>query len=351
MAVAVAPAEVGFSAEAVALIFGFLFLWLAIQVLDGVRAPTVNLAGAVPLVGGGLRSAVDSAFAAARRWLYNYLSQSLVAYAALLGWLNTLWTATASLTLDYIGAEVTAIYRLRTQIIPHYAAEVRSWAEGQLAAAHAFTLAQVAAAENLARGLVAAERSAWMAAVQAAEVNAVRLAAAERAAAQGLFAVAEQEIAVQAEAERAFVVGQVLGVEAEIQAAFRQAQAITAAAEATLRGEVGTVERELSGSIRSEVDSLLKQIAADKAALEAALAGGLAAVVADVAAIRALRCIQRCAELGALGEALQLINLAAIFALIELILHDGATFRRSWLEGAQPLVTGTVAQVRAALGV
>jgi hypothetical protein len=351
MAVAVAPAEVGFSAEFVALLFAFLFLWLAITVLDAIRPALVGLAGAVPLVGGALRSAVESGIGALRGYLYGYLSQSLIAYGTLLHWLDTLWTATANMALDWVALDVAAIFRLRTVVIPAYAASVTTWAQAQFAAANAFAQASAVAAENLARSLVAAEHAAAVALFEEARVEAARLVAAEHAAAQGLFAVAEQDAARLAEAERAYVVGQVLGVEAEIKAAFRQATAISAAAEATLRGDIGAVQQELSGSIRQEVDGLLKQIEADKEALSAALAGGLAAVVADVAAIRALRCIQRCAELGALGEALQIINLAAILALVELILHDGPTFRREWLAGVQPLITDTVAGVRSALGV
>src|SRR5439155_4434831 len=160
MAVAAAPAEVGFSAEFVALIFAFLFLWLAIVVLDGVRAPTVNLAGAVPLVGGALRGAVDAAFNAARGWLYAYLSQSLVAYATLLDWLNTLWTASADILLEGAAAYVWAIFRLRTVIIPAYAAEARDWAAGQVFAAVAALGGRIVVAEALARDLFAAAESA-----------------------------------------------------------------------------------------------------------------------------------------------------------------------------------------------
>ena len=99
MAVAVAPAEVGFSAEFVALLFAFLFLWLAITVLDAIRPALAGLAGGVPLVGGALRSAVESGMGALRGYLYGYLSQSLIAYGTLLHWLNTLWTATANMAL------------------------------------------------------------------------------------------------------------------------------------------------------------------------------------------------------------------------------------------------------------
>jgi len=315
VAVAVAPAEVGFSAEFVALIFAFLFLWLAISVLDAIRVPTVNLAGAVPLVGGALRSAAETAFAAARGWLYNYLSASLVAYATLLGWLQTLWAASGQLLLDWSSATVLAIFHLRTVVIPAYAASLTTWAQGQIAALHAFALAQGVAASALAHSLFAVAEQDIAAATAAAEVGALRAQQAAEAAAAGLFAVAEADAAALVQAERAFVVGEVLGVEAQIQAAFRQATAIAAGAEAALRGDLGAVQQELSGSIRSEVDALLKQIEADKAALSAALAGGLAAVIADVAAIRALRCIQRCAELGALGEVLNILDVSLLLAL------------------------------------
>jgi hypothetical protein len=350
MAVAVVPAEVGFSAELVALLLAFVFLWLAIQVVDAIRSPTLALFGAVPLVGGALRSAADSAFTAARGWLYSYLSQSLAGYAALLGWLNTLWTASANILLEYIALDVTAIFRLRTVIIPAYAAQVVSWAQTQFSAAHAYTQAQVLAVENLARGLVAAERAAAVALFQTAQADAARLVAAEHAAAAGLFAVAEQDTAQLVQAERAFVVGQVLGVEAEIHAAFLQAQAVTAAAEAVLRGDIGAVQQELSGSIRSEVDSLLKQIEADKAALSAALVGGLAAVVADVAAIRALRCIQRCAELGALGEVLATLNVAALIALYELSTHNPGAALGFLDSSLRPALNDFAGQARAILG-
>jgi hypothetical protein len=350
VAVAVAPAEVGFSAEAVALILGFVVLWLAITILDAIRPPLLGIFGAVPLVGGALRAAIDGALGAVRGWLVNYLSQALVAYATLLDWLDTLWVAISGIVTEWATLSVYATFRITSVIIPAEVTLVREYAAGLAAAATARAESLFVSAETLARGLFAVAEQDTAAAVAAVEAEAVRLAAAERAAAQGLFAVAETDIARAVAVERSFTVNEILGVQAEIEAAIAKAQAISAAAEAALRGDLGTVEGKLAGEIRDQASSLLRQIEADKAALAAALAGGIAGVVADIAAIRALRCIQQCETLGAWGELLGALNVGAIVALYELAVHDpGAA--AGFLSGTlTPALEGFEGQAKSILG-
>jgi len=343
-------APVGFSVSEVALLFAFLFLWLAITVLDNTRGPVVGLAGGVPIVGVALANALDRGLAAVRAWLYSNLSASLSAYSNLLSWLYALWAQLVATVEGFVTLSVSASFKITTQIIPAQIAQ-------SLAVAHNLIAAAESRADAYAATLVAGVR-AELAAAQAATVGLVAVARVEftqlfttaeaDAIAQGAHAVAVAEDL--AAAERAFTADQVAQLEARIQAIFTQSQAITAAAEAALRGDLGQVEQKLLQDIQQGASALEREIAAARSAI-ATGAVGVAAIAADVAALKALECLKYCAQLASLGSVLQVLNLAAIFGLVELMLHDPQGFNRLWLQDGQPLVSGTAAQVRSALGV
>lgn len=349
MAVAVAPAEVGFSASEVGLLFLFLFLLAAIYVLDTTRAPIVGIAGAVPLVGSGLGRAVDSAFGSVRGWLYANLSQSLRAYATLLSWLQTLWASLWSTAEGLATLTVVAVLRIKDVIIPAEIAAAESWAGQQVGAARAYAASLEVQAINHADALVAAEASHAAALVGQAEAQALNLFQTAEADAAALVAHASGVAAALIAQERAFTLQTALGLEAEIQAAFVKAEAISAAAEAALRGDLGTVEQQLLGQLRSGVSSLEQEIAKAQAAIGTG-ALGLAAVAADVAALKALECLKYCSTLAGLGQALQGLDVALIFGLYAAYEKDPAGTDRFLQSTVAPGLSGLVAQARSILG-
>jgi hypothetical protein len=337
LAVAVAPAEVGFSAAEVGLIFGFLFLWAAVQILETIHPPISNLAGAVPLVGNGLRSAVDGAFSFAQGWLYSNLSASLAAYSDLLSWLQTLWAAVWGVTGGLAELTVAAVYRITTVIIP---------AEISLATAAAGALA--ASAEQQAQGFAVGVESRSAAALGAAQAGLMAMVGSARAEALGLFNAAEADLSAgvaRAEAvavdlaaqERAFALAAVAGVESDLNARVSQVQALTAAAEAALRGDLGTVAGDLARNLEAGVSALEQEIAKART-LIATGAGSIALVAADVAAIRAMRCLQSCNVLGAAGEGLQLLDLASLLALIAAAKSDPVAVQSFFVTEVAPAV-------------
>jgi hypothetical protein len=350
VAVAADLTPVSFSASEVALIFSFLFLWLAVVTLDAIRPPALSLAGSVPIVGGALRSAADGFFGWARGWLYSYLSQSLTAYSNLLLWLDTLWGQLTATLIGFAELSATAAYKITTLVIPGhinaaitfvegliYAAELRS---GALVAGLASTLAaDVAATRAYAAALVGAARTEFTAQFTTAEADAAAQAAHAVSVAEGLFQTAENDLAAEA-----------AQLTARMDSLFAQAQAITAAAEAALRGDLGTVERQLLGDLQNGVTALEREIAAARSAI-AAGALGVAAVAADVAAIKALECLRYCAQLADLGSILSLVDLAAIIGLVEFAVHDPQGFQSAWLNDVQPLISGTLADIRSGLGI
>lgn len=316
MSVAVAPAEVGFSAAEVGLIFGFLFLWAAIGIVDIVRAPIVSLAGAVPLVGSGLASAVDGAIGLVRNWLYSNLSASLVAYSGLLSWLQGAASALWSITGGLADLTVTAVYRITTVIIPAEIALATTHAEALASAAEQQATAYAVGVEQRAGAALGAAESGLVAMVQAASADALSLfQAAEADISSG---VAQAEAAAQslADAERAFTLSAVAVVEADLNARVADVTNLTAAAEAALRGDLGTAVGDLARNLEAGVSALEQEIANARALLLTGT-GAIALVAADVAAIKALKCIQQCGVLGSIADDFALLDVAAVLALAQ----------------------------------
>jgi hypothetical protein len=321
----IAPPAIG--ATEVALVAGLLFTILLIRILDSIRGPSVNLAGAVPVVGSALSSAVGSAFDSAHGALYAALSAQLVAFANTLSWLQTLWAQLWSTITGFADLTVTATYRLSGVIVPHLIGlavaqlgdlvnAARAEALGRVQGLQAATLGWFHEAEVWTANLVAAARGDALSLFQTAEADAAALAAVAESKAGALFAQAEADALAAVGVERAFATG-----------LFTEAMAAVATAEGLIGQRIEGVASQEAAALSAGVSELEQKIAAANAALAGVVAGSLAGVIADVAIIKALKCIQQCAPLGNLGQALNMLDLGLVLALAEYVAHDpqGAT--------------------------
>jgi hypothetical protein len=344
-----APPAIG--ATEVALVFGLLFTILAISILDSIRGPVVGIAGGVPLVGSGLGPALDSALGALRERMYSALSAQLQAFAAVLGWLQTLWTQLSATLAGFGSLTATAATRITTVILP-----------AQLGLGLGLVSGWVAAARADALALVASERALAGAATLAVEqevqsLQAVALTASALAGLETSSAAAALIAGAQAEARGLFVTA-----EADIQTLRDSAAAAVAVAEldianasagaaAALEGRIEGIAVQLGADIQAGVSALEREIALAQSQSLAFAVGAAAAVAVDVAAIRALKCIQNCAPLGDLGQFLTALDIGLLIAfVVEARAHPEAANEFMRAEVA-PFLKSAAGGVEALIGV
>jgi hypothetical protein len=317
VAVPAALAPPALSASEVALVFGMIFTIAAIWVIDVSRTPAVNLAGSVPLVGNALRGAVDSAFQAARNVLQVWLSAQLQSFSAVLSWLQTLWTQLSATVAGFADLTYAAAHKITFLVIPTQITAATDYASGLVASLRADLGATAAALRSETLAAVAGARTGAVALYNQSTAYALGLfQTAEADAAAGAALVASDSAALFAQAEAA-ALAEVATVTAYVDTKFSQSIAIGAAAEAALGGQLNGVAAQLGADLNAGVSALEQEIARAKALLSGQTVTAVAAVAADVALIRAMRCMQVCDPLGAVGEGLNLLDLALIFAMVE----------------------------------
>jgi hypothetical protein len=341
-----APAPVVISSTEIALVAGLLFTIVLIRILDSLQTPTATLAGAVPLVGSALRRTVENAFTSAHNALHAALSAELVAFSRVLGVLQSLWVQFASTVVGFAQLSATATTRIVTFIIPRAVDLGLAQAEVLIAdeATHAEQLAAAVSVE--AQGLFAAAEAraaALVNAIQTADLQLIRDVEAQVVLSEArAVAVAESLAGL----EHAFAVAGIKSAEGYADHLFAQAAAISAAAEASLRGDLGAVAELERRALASGVSALEKQIAEAQRILSTAALPAIAAIAVDVAAIKALECIKQCAPLGAVGQGLALLDLAAILALVEAAQADPQGTQRFLQATIVPVVEGLSSSVK-----
>jgi hypothetical protein len=341
--VAVAPEA--FAAADLALVAFMVVAIVALLVLDTARGPSVRLSGAVPIVGNALAGAVDAAFGASRAAVYTALQASLAAFSRTVSFLQGLWAMLSSTIVGLADLTFAAVHKLEYVVLPHAFAVSTQAIEGLIidATAEAHSLFRTALA-------VGAQNLAY------AELQIANASIASATFAHGLFAEAEREIGVSeaaaeayaaqlVAAEHDFAVRAVADIEGYAAGLFAQSIAIGATAEALLRGEIGVVARQDAEALKGGVSALEREIEAAKAALTAAGAISIGVVAAEVAAIRALKCIQQCGPLGALGEGLSLLDLGLILALVGAAQADPKGTQKFLSDNVAPLVQGITKQL------
>lgn len=329
---------------AIALLFALLVGVLILRPL------LVALFSNAPLIGPWLASNVDSGLAAFERAMQAPARAALGSLSASIDWLTSQWTQLTATLSGFASLAATAVTKITTLAIPAAEERVIGYADAQLAAAASNLRADVMAAEKLAAAEVAAVQAQAVNLFHQAQADALALVAQSEALAQALAQVAEAQATAQIQGERAFVVDQLLGVQAEIEAAVTRVAAAAAAADAALQGDLGSIEAQLKGQIQTEVDSLLRLIEADKAALAAALTGSLAGVIADVAAIKALECLKYCSSLAQVGAFLEGLDAMLLVAFVAYARQHPSEAVGFMVREIRPLLVGAVADARALIG-
>jgi hypothetical protein len=312
-----ALAPPAFSASEVALVFGLIFTIAVIWVVDTARPPAVSLAGAVPLVGGPLASAVDNGFTAVRNLLQVWLSTQLQAFSTLLSWLQTLWSQLSATVAGFAELTYAAAHKITYLTLPAAVSSVLGVVGSTASSLLADILSAMAVLRAETRAAVSgatAAASALYSQASAYSLGLFNLAEADAAAGVALAETNAGALFAQAEA---VALAEVQTVTAYVDTKFSQSIAIGAAAEAALGGQLNGVAAQLGADLNAGVSALEQQIAAARAALTGSQTIAIAAVATDIAAIRAMRCMQVCDPLGAVGEGLNLLDLALIFALVE----------------------------------
>jgi hypothetical protein len=334
----VAPAAL--DAAAIWWVAVFLVAFIGIKIIDTVRPPVVGAAGGIPIIGTQLAQFATFAFAAGRRGLYVLLQAGLVSFSNTVAWLQATWAQLTSTVTGFGDLAATAIWKVQFLVIPLALNQALSAASALAATVRADLGALIVASQSAAMAAVADARAAAVALFQTAEADTVNLFQLAEHDAQIAANLVAADAAALVNAERAFTVGAVAVVEADAQAMFQKALAISAAAEAALQGDLGAVAGKLARDLEGGVSALEKEIAAAREVINSIATGALAGVIADVVAIKALKCIQQCGPLGALGEGLSLLDLAAILALVEAARSDPKAAQRFMSDNLVPLVEG-----------
>jgi hypothetical protein len=335
-------------AAALALDDAAVFLLLAAVLVAGtffLRPLLVSLAAQIPVVGPALSSRVDSVISGFLIAITPAANAALPALTGMLDWLNGTWSQLAATVTGLAQLASTGLFRLTTWTIPHALDGALAQAETLVAdeASHSEALAAGVAAG--ARQLIDVARSDTAALVAQAEGLAVSEAQGAEARAGALFGVAEADAVALAAQGRAELASEAAALTGYVDTLFGQAVAIGNAAEAALRGDLAGVAGQLGADLQGGVSALEQEIARARTALSAANVASVAVVAADVAAIRAMRCMQACDVLGAAGEGLQLLDLAAILALVGAARSDPAGVQAFFVNEVAPAVQGIAAAI------
>lgn len=242
--------------------------------------------------------------------------------------------------LDYESRVTFAILRIRQSIIPAAIAQAADYTARRYTDAVNFTTHQVALARSAATAALHAAEAELGARIVAAIAYTGAALAAAYAYTQQSFAAAvgyAGALALQAQAALAHAQAQLIAL---VGTQFAVAIGLQRAGDAALGNQIANAEAEAKTYARAL--SLDNALATERAlALALASVGTLAAVeAADIAAIRAMRCLQRCAELAAVGDAVGLLDIAVIFALVEAARTDPKGLENFLAAELRPLALG-----------
>ena len=332
-------AAVDVTVVAIALLFALLVGVMIIRPL------LVGLANQLPVVGPALAQRVDSVINSWLTALQPAAQGALGALSSLIAWVDSQARQLSATTVGLASLAWVAVDRISTVIIPQAVDAGLARAEVLVADATADAIARIAVEDAAVRGAITATATTAGAMFAASEASATQVGARAEADAAALVQVAERDAAALAAQERAFAVGVEKVATGYADALFAKALQISAAAEAALTRDLGAVAGTAARELETGVSALERQIADAKAVLAAASTAGIAAVAVEIAQIKAMRCLQACDVLGAAGEGLQLLDLAAILALAEAAQTDPAATRRFLTDNVAPVIQGLASRV------
>lgn len=321
----------GLDAEVVAVLF-LIALLAAVIVL---RPLTTKAAGAIPGIGSVLGPAVDTFWLNLVRALAPGANSALEVFTSSLQWVTGQWSQLVATVVGFAQLAYAADFKIATGLIPHAIGIAEAKLEALVNTARAYSLGLVKGAEVAAVNEVAAAEAKAAALAAQATAGSVLLFQTAEANAAHLIGVAEADAVALATAERAFAIAGIATAEGYAQTLLSQAIAQMHAIEAGILGQLGGVSIADQEALRGQVNTLRQEIADASKALSAAAAGSIAAVALDVAAIKALRCIKFCNELGAIGEFSSLLDIGLVLVLVEAARENP--------KGLQDFIAGTVA--------
>lgn len=324
---------------AIALLFALLAGLLIIRPL------LVNLANQLPVVGPALASRVDSILNAWLTALTGPAQAGLGAFTSLLAWLDTQWRQLAATTVGFAQLTTRGLWVIQNLTIPRVAAATLAQASILVreAAVYAEELRQQT--QTLFRGLLGAQAAATAEAIAAERAFVLQVAATGAAETALLVGGATaQAAALVAEAENLTRAG-LLAEHDYAGALYEKALAALVAASAALGAQLGGMTLQQDENLTRGISELERKIAEASKLLTEAAAVSIAVVAADVAAIRALRCIKACNVLGAMGEGLQLLDLAAIFGLVIAARTDPKAVQQFFVDEVAPAVRAISAAI------
>lgn len=302
----------GLDAEVIAVLF-LIALLAAVIVL---RPLTTKAAANIPGLGSVLGPAVDNFWVSLVGALAPASSSALQVFTSSLNWVTGQWSQLVATVVGFAQLAYAADFKIITGIIPHAITAAVVQLETLVTAARAYSLGLFKGAEAAALLEVAAAEVQAKALTDQATAGAVLLFQTAEADAAHLIGVAEADAVALATAERAFAIAGIATAEGYAQTLLSQAVAQMHAIEAGILGQLGGVAVADQEALRAQVNTLRAEIEAASKALAAAATGSIAAVALDVAAIKALRCIKFCDELGAIGEFAAALDLGLIFLLV-----------------------------------
>lgn len=280
----------------------------AIEALPGVVQPVVTT------VLNGIKSAIDSI----AHWVDSTAAPAVIALWGL-WWVS--WQRVTS-TPVALNAAWQALQRVQFNVLPAALSNLQHWTQQALTALWSSTVGLVAQVQAYSQQLF-----------HQAEADA-------GAATAALASETQQALTALWQADVGLAEKVLSQTEADITAARAEAQSLALAAVVTAEGYAQSVERLLV----ADLDTLRNQVEGGIQALDQSLRGliggvdqdllgriravglaataGLALAEGEISQIKDSECMRYCSPLGGLGQALTLIDLAAIVALVAEAYHD-----------------------------
>lgn len=335
--------------------------------LAGLDAEVVALALLFVVVAGVvvLRPLLQSIFAGAPwpiSWLGQNLENGLAAFGRaitpmaesslwILGstiyFLQTTWSDFVNAAPALARAVYASSWRLVMVTLPHELGLLQSTLEQAITAARAYALEQALEAARTAATALSGLEARMVAGIAAARLEALQaVQQAEYEAAQLAGKVAADAAALS-QADRAFTVEQVRAAEGHADDLFSQSVAITAAAEAALRSDLGGEAQALHQALSGGVSRLEQEISTTQALAAGSIAGALATAMAAVKAIEDSPCMQQCDVLGNLAAELSGLDVGLLVALVAGAASDPQGFEDEVTTALAPVAEGFQQAIRA----
>ena len=261
------------------------------------------------------------------------------------------WNAHGHANSTAHGSGLNAITKIVTTTIPAKASAAQNAAETWAGDQISFLRSQLWIVRDQAFAAAASAQAAAEAYALTQAQNVLRVAYIIRDQALGAVAAVTAALYVVRDQLTAAITAQGAADQAYSRDLFQAAETNLAAAEETLRLEIAGDIAAVEGTLALDVEGLRAQIAAVAPAVLAAITPTIAALETDVTSLENSECIKFCNPLGALGAALEAIDLAALVAFVAWAAAHPDQAGAFLQQEVAPLVEGAVQDGAQALGI